>query len=79
MPPELVARSETFRGFAAAGNYWWVRDSMTGSSSPFWLGPELEAAVRALGQNEPAPILCRLRFALCLCTQDSCIRRRVRG
>ena len=33
----------------------WVRDSATGSLLPFWLGPQLEDAVRKLERGEPVP------------------------
>ena len=53
LPEELAPEKERLSGFALQGTIAWVRDSVTGSLLPFWLGPGLEAAVRNLKRDEP--------------------------
>jgi len=53
--PEQDDRKELLSALAKEGTIAWVRDSLTGSQLPFWLGPQLEAVVRDLRPNEPVP------------------------
>ncbi len=55
VPPELQANRRLLEGFSLQSTVAWVRDTATGSFHPFWLGPELEAAVSRLRAGEPAP------------------------
>jgi len=55
LPNELAERKGLLSGFAMDQTIAWVRDSFPGSQLPFWLGPQLEAAVRGLRPNEPIP------------------------
>jgi len=55
VPEELVSREDLLSGFALQGATAWVRNPATGNLLPFWLGPQLEAAVRALRLNDPVP------------------------
>ena len=55
VPEKLVPQKELLAGFALQHTIAWVRNPATGSLSPFWLGPRLEAAVRSLRQGEPVP------------------------
>jgi len=55
VPPELADRKELLSGFATVGTTAWVRDPVSESPQPFWLGPQLEAVVRDLRPDEPIP------------------------
>ena len=55
LPEELELERERLTGFALEATIAWVRDSATGSLLPFWLGPQLEDAVRKLERGEPVP------------------------
>src|SRR5262249_45600031 len=48
LPEELMGRSDLASNFVQQGTIAWVRDSVTRSILPFWLGPRLEAAVQNL-------------------------------
>ena len=56
VPPELADRRELLSGFAMEGTTAWVRDSVSKSPLPFWLGPQFEAFLRDLRPNEPVPL-----------------------
>jgi hypothetical protein len=66
VPAELEADRHLLENFNLQGTVAWVRDPATGSVSPFWLGPRLEAEVSLLGAGEPAPdsIPADVRFLL---------------
>jgi hypothetical protein len=53
LPQELAAERDLLSAFAWQSRIAWVRDTLTGSLLPFWLGPQFEAAVRSLRPNEP--------------------------
>lgn len=55
VPAELEAHRDLLRNFNLQRTIAWVRDPATGSLSPFWLGPRLEAAVSHLAFEEPVP------------------------
>jgi len=55
VPEELESHRDLLKGFHLQGTVAWVRDPATGSLSPFWLGPGLEAAVSHLRAGEAAP------------------------
>jgi hypothetical protein len=55
LPEELESKKELFSGFALQGTVAWVRNPATGNLLPFWLGPQLEVAVRSLPRNEAVP------------------------
>lgn len=55
LPTDLDLRAEWPPGFALQGTMAWVRDPETTSLLPFWLGPQMEAAVSSLRPSEPAP------------------------
>ena len=55
LPDELASEAELLAGFALRGPIAWVRDSVSGTLLPFWLAPPLEATLRCLRANEPAP------------------------
>lgn len=55
LPNELHRVSEIFSRFALQGTIAWVRDPASGSLLPFWLGPRLDAAVRAIASGQLAP------------------------
>jgi hypothetical protein len=55
LPPALESVRELVSGFSLQGTIAWVRDPATGSLRPFWLGPELEAAIRALRTGKTMP------------------------
>jgi hypothetical protein len=55
VPAELEAHRDLLRNFNLQRTIAWVRDPATGSLSPFWLGPRLEAAVSRLRVGEPVP------------------------
>jgi hypothetical protein len=65
VPAELEPHRHLLKDFNWQGTVAWVRDPATGSLSPFWLGPRLEAAVSRLRAGEPVPAstpadVCRL-------------------
>jgi hypothetical protein len=65
VPTELETHRHLLKNFNLQGTIAWVRDPATGSPSPFWLGPRLEAAVSRLRAGEPVPAstpadVCRL-------------------
>ncbi len=53
LPEEFAAESHLLSGFALDSTIAWVRDSITGCLTPFWLGAEFESMVRSLRSNEP--------------------------
>jgi hypothetical protein len=55
VPAELEPHRQLLTNFNVQGTIAWVRDPATGSLSPFWLGPRLEAAVSRLRAGEPVP------------------------
>jgi hypothetical protein len=55
LPDEFLSQSELFSRFALQGTMAWVRNPMTRTLLPFWLGPQLEAAVRGLRAGEASP------------------------
>ncbi len=55
LPPELECMMELVSGFALERTIAWVRDRTTGNLLPFWLGPELEAAIRDLRTGKAVP------------------------
>jgi len=55
LPDQLVEEEKLVRGFARQGTVAWVRDAATSALLPFWIGPRLDAVVRSLRQDEPAP------------------------
>jgi hypothetical protein len=54
VPEELTSQQEQFSNFAAQGMIAWIRHPVIDSLLPFWLGPELESAVRNLGPGDDA-------------------------
>lgn len=52
LPDEISAERELVSGFVLQGTIAWVRDVATGCLLPFWLGPELEGAVKGLVRGE---------------------------
>ena len=54
LPGEFVGQSELCSGFALQGTVAWVRNPVTQTLLPFWLGPELAAAVCGLRAGEAA-------------------------
>ena len=66
VPAELEPHRHLLKNFNLQGTVAWVRDPATGSLSPFWLGPRLEAVVSRLRVGEPAPdsIPADVRFLL---------------
>lgn len=55
LPEELTSQKQLLSGFALQGTIAWVRNRATGNLLPFWLGPRLQAMVRSLTPDEPAP------------------------
>jgi len=55
LPDELASQSELVAGFALEETIVWVRNPVTGSQLPFWLGPQLAGVVRGLHPNDPVP------------------------
>jgi len=55
VPAELESHRDLLEGFNLQGTVAWVRDPATGSLHPFWLGPQLEAAVSRLRAGQAAP------------------------
>jgi hypothetical protein len=53
-PEELISQLDLLSSFAPQGMIAWTRYPATGSRLPFWLGPELESAVRSLRPYEDA-------------------------
>lgn len=53
LPDEMSSQEELVSGFALQGAIAWVRDAAVRSLLPFWLGPELEVAVKGLVPGEP--------------------------
>jgi hypothetical protein len=56
LPGELGQQKKLVSGFALQGSIAWVRDPFTEALLPFWLGPELDAAIRNMRPGEPAPL-----------------------
>jgi hypothetical protein len=54
LPEELESHRDLLEGFHLQATVAWVRDPATGSFSPFWLGPRLEAAVSRLQAGKAA-------------------------
>ena len=54
LPEELSSLGELLSGFALQGTIAWVCDEVSDSLQPFWLGPELEAAVKRVREDEAA-------------------------
>jgi hypothetical protein len=55
VPAELEPQRYLLENFNLQGPVAWVRDAATGALHPFWLGPQLEAAVSRLRGGEPVP------------------------
>ena len=55
LPDELLSGRELLSGFALQGTMAWVRDPVTRTLLPFWLGPQLEDVLCNLRSNEPVP------------------------
>lgn len=55
IPEPLVAKEELLSGFALQRTIAWVPGCAGGSLLPFWLGPEYEAVLCSLRQDEPVP------------------------
>lgn len=55
LPEELRSQQEIFSAFALQGTIAWVRDAITGSLSPFWLGPRLEQFIKELRPTDCVP------------------------
>ncbi len=66
LPEELAFREESFCGFALQGTIAWVRDPVSRSLLPFWLGPRFESVVRSLKRDEPAPATLESDVRKCL-------------
>jgi len=56
IPEELASHKKLLSRFALQGTMAWVPDQATGNLLPFWLGPQLERALRGLRLSEPAPL-----------------------
>jgi hypothetical protein len=56
LPQELSEQKKLASGFALRGSIAWVRDPATEALLPFWLGPELDAAIRNMRPGKPAPL-----------------------
>ena len=54
LPDEILCQGEPCLHFALQGTVVWVRNPVTQTLLPFWLGPELAAAVRGLRAGEAA-------------------------
>jgi hypothetical protein len=52
LPDEMSSQKELVSAFALQGTVAWVRNAATRSLLPFWLGPELVAAVRRFEAGE---------------------------
>lgn len=68
LPEELAAQPDLVAGFALQGAIAWVRDSVSGSLLPFWLGSRLESAIGSLRPGQDARALlsqedCRVLLA----------------
>ena len=57
LPKERTPYKEKLSGFALQGTMAWVRDPVSQSLLPFWLGPQLAAAVRDIKPGEPVPAM----------------------
>jgi hypothetical protein len=55
LPEELASQAELVSGFALQGTIAWVRDPLTATLLPFWLGPQLEELLQSLRSNKLAP------------------------
>jgi hypothetical protein len=55
LPEELADCGDLLSGFALQGTIAWVRDSLSKSLLPFWLGPKLQAVLREIRPDEPVP------------------------
>jgi hypothetical protein len=55
LPEETASSVDFLSAFALQGTIAWVRDTVSGSLLPFWLGPELESLVRELRPGELVP------------------------
>jgi hypothetical protein len=55
LPEELANEAHLVSGFALAGTIAWVRDPLTATFLPFWLGPELEGLLGSLRSHELVP------------------------
>jgi hypothetical protein len=54
LPEQVACKKDVLGKFALSGTIAWVPDIASGNLLPFWLGPELETAVRNLKLGEPA-------------------------
>jgi hypothetical protein len=70
LPDEFASSMELLSGFALQGNMAWVRNPSTGSLLPFWIGPEVDGALRDLRWNEPVPSSVRRRMRSLLTAAD---------
>ncbi len=55
IPDELQSRWDLLSHFFMQGTIAWIRDGAGGAPLPFWLGPELEGALRGLRPGDPIP------------------------
>ena len=58
VPPDLELHRHLLKNFNLQRTIAWVRDPVTSSLSPFWLGPRLEAKISHLRAGEPVPDFC---------------------
>jgi hypothetical protein len=55
VPKELQSHCDLLEGLHLQSTVAWVRDPATGSFSPFWLSPRLQAAIAQLRAGDAAP------------------------
>jgi hypothetical protein len=55
LPEEFADCRDLLSGFALQGTIAWVRDSISKSILPFWLGPKLQSLLQEIRPNEPVP------------------------
>jgi hypothetical protein len=81
VPAEFEPHRHLLKTFNLQGTIAWVRDPATGSLSPFWLGPRLEAALSRLRAGKPVPVstpadVCRLLAGAGILTPEGYDERR---
>lgn len=55
IPEEFAGCGELLSGFSLQGTIAWVRGEMSGTSLPFWLGPETAALLRGMRPGDAMP------------------------
>jgi hypothetical protein len=70
LPDEVSERPELVAHFALRGTIAWVRDPVTTSRRPFWIGPKLEAVIRNLQAGTLAPLELSAEARLLLAATD---------